>query len=487
MKLSGLWDRFRSSGKSGEANRNILRITYAGAVVFLVMAAYFAWFLCVKAESMIANPYNARLDSLSERVVRGDILDRDGKVLAETIVSSDGTETRVYPYNYLFTHSVGYMGNHGKAGLESLDNFYLLRSHVNLIEQTVNNLSGKKNPGDRVVTTLDLGLQQAADEAMGKHRGAIIVMEPDTGKVLALISQPNFNANLLDERWEEINDPESDKAMLLNRAFQGLYPPGSVFKLVTALEYMREYPGETESYRFTCGGTYRRDEYAIRCYGGEAHGQESFPEAFRNSCNGAFADIGLKRSPKRWSSTAESLLFNRNLSAELPSADSLFRLENDTGEWEVLQTAIGQGKTMVSPLHMAMLTAAIANGGKVMKPYLTDRVETVAGQKVKTFNPVSLGNIMTAGETDYLKKLMRAVVTDGTGSAFRDAPYEAAGKTGSAEVEKSAEPHSWFVGFAPADKPEVVIAVIAEQAGSGGAVAAPIARKVLDAWYEKEK
>ncbi len=485
MKLSGLWNKFRSSGNRGEANRNILRCTYFAAGLFLLMAAYFAWFLFFRAESIIGNPYNARLDSLSERVVRGKILDRNGEVLAETLVSEDGSEKRRYPSDYLFVHSVGYMGKHGKTGLESADNFYLLRSHVNLIERTMNDLAGKKNPGDNVVTTLDLSLQRAADEAMGHHRGAVLVMEPGTGKILALISQPNFNANLVDERWEEINDPDNDKAMLLNRAFQGLYPPGSVFKIVTALEYLREHPSEAGEYSFDCDGAYEKDGYTIRCYGGEAHGEESFEEAFADSCNGAFAEIGLSLDPARFKGTADSLLFNTDLPVGLPSSKSIFRQADN--EWDKLQTAIGQGKTMVSPLHMALITCAVANGGKIMQPYLTDHIETAAGQTIRTFRPVSGGSLMSEKEAETLKRLMRSVVTDGTARAFRDAPYEAAGKTGSAEVDKAAETHSWFVGFAPADRPEVVIAVIAEQAGSGGEVAAPVARKVLDCWYEKRK
>ena len=158
------------------------------------------WFIQFKSENVIGSSYNARLDLLSDRVTRGSIMSNDKTVLAQTNIASDGSEKRYYPYDYLFVHSVGYSGKNGKTGLESLANFYLLSSHVNLIEKTINEFQGKKNLGDNVITTLDVDLQQTASDALGKHRGAVIVMEPDTGKILTMVSL-NFNANLVDERW----------------------------------------------------------------------------------------------------------------------------------------------------------------------------------------------------------------------------------------------------------------------------------------------
>ena len=215
----------RTENARARSNRHILWLTYGIAALFIAMAVYFGWFIQFKSENVIGSSYNARLDLLSDRVTRGSIMSNDKTVLAQTNVASDGSEKRYYPYDYLFVHSVGYSGKNGKTGLESLANFYLLSSHVNLIEKTINEFQGKKNLGDNVITTLDVDLQQTASDAIGKHRGAVIVMEPDTGKILTMVSQPNFNANLVDERWAELISPDNTKAQLVNRATQGLYPP----------------------------------------------------------------------------------------------------------------------------------------------------------------------------------------------------------------------------------------------------------------------
>ena len=193
--------RPKADSPAQKANKNILKLTYLVAGVFLCMVVYFGYFLQVESEDVINNTYNARLDSFANRVVRGRILSNDGTVLAETLVDSDGNETRNYPYGPLFAHVVGY-STKGKTGIEALSNFYLLTSHVNLVEQVVNELSGEKNLGDYVVTTLDVGLQQAASDALGGRRGAVVVMEPDTGKVLAMISRPEYNPNTLIEDWD---------------------------------------------------------------------------------------------------------------------------------------------------------------------------------------------------------------------------------------------------------------------------------------------
>ena len=153
--------------------------------------------------------------------------------------------------------------------------------------------------------------------------------------------------------------------------------------------------------------------------------------------------------------------------------------------WEILQTSIGQGNTQITPMHNAMITAAIANGGILMKPYLLERVESSAGEEVKQFLPESAGSLMTADEAEALSGLMRLVVTEGTGSAVRTDAYSVAGKTGSAEFETGRETHAWFTGFAPAESPRLAVTVVVEEAGSGGQVAAPIARSIFDRYFSR--
>ncbi|WP_124066806.1 penicillin-binding transpeptidase domain-containing protein [Clostridium sp. E02] len=472
-----------SSSKS-KANRHILILTYLMVVLFLGLGGYFSYFLFVDSNRVINNSYNSRLDRFADRVIRGEIVSNDGNVLAQTQVNEEGKEIRVYPYDSLFAHVVGYSAN-GKTGLESLANFYLLSSHVNGIVQIINELSGKKNPGDRVVTTLDLDLQKTAYDALGNRKGAVIVMEPDTGKILAMVSKPDYNPNTLLSDWDQLVSKDNTTGQLLNRATQGLYPPGSTFKIVTALESMRENPEHYKEYTFDCSGVYQNGEYSIKCYHDTVHGHQNLTLAFANSCNGAFANLGLNLDLGQLKNTTDGLLFNSELNLELPYSKSTYVMKPGADTWSILQTSIGQGRTQITPIHNAMITAAIANGGTLMNPYFIDHVENVGGDVIKKNVPRSYGNLMTAQESGGLTELMKAVVLEGTGSRLRTDVYTAAGKTGSAEFDKKKETHAWFVGFAPAEHPKVVISVIVEEGGSGGQTAAPIARSLFDLYFTK--
>ncbi len=472
----------KKSNPNPNANRNILRLAYVVAGVFVCMLLYLGYFLQFESGSVINNAYNPRVDLLAERVVRGELLSSDGQVLARTVTAEDGSERREYPFGSLFAHVVGYTGN-GKTGIESLTNFYLLTSHVNLVEQVFNEFSGVKNLGDNVVTTLDVRLQQTAYDLLGDRRGAVVVMEPDTGKTLAMVSKPDYDPNAIAENWEALTADEAGEARLLNRAAQGLYAPGSTFKILTLLEYLREHPEDYGEFRFDCDGTYENGEYTIRCYHGEAHGSQDLTQAFANSCNGAFAQIGLGLDKAGFGELAEQLLYNRQLPLSLPYSESSFAMTAEADTWETLQTAIGQGRTQVTPVHQTMITAAIANGGTLMKPYLIDRVESAGGQEGKKFMPSAWGELMTAKEAADLTEFMRNVVATGTGSALRTDAYTVAGKTGSAEFETGRETHAWFTGFAPAESPKIAVTVIVEEGGSGGRAAAPIARGIFDAYF----
>lgn len=471
----------KRTDSNDRANRNIMLLTYVILAVFLGMTAYFGYFLQVKSEDVINSSYNARLDRFSDRILRGRIFSSDGLVLAETQQNELGEEVRVYPFANSFAHVVGYTSK-GKTGVESLGNFYLLTSHVNLLEQIWDQLSGQKIPGDDLITTLDAGLQLTAYEALGDRKGAVVALEPGTGKILAMVSKPDYDPNPagLDAAWEALTQAENDQGQLLNRASQGLYPPGSVFKMVTALEAMREDPENWREFSFDCSGVFSVDEYSIKCYHNNAHGFQNLELSFANSCNGAFASLGLTLDLGAMEQLAEELLFNSELPLSLPYAKSAYTMKPGAGTWEILQTSIGQGKTQVTPIHMAMLTSAVANGGMLMKPYVIEQVNNAAGEEVKKFLPSSVKSLMTAREAGQLGELMAQVVAVGTGSALRDAPYSSAGKTGSAEFETGKETHAWFTGYAPVEDPQIVVTVIVEEGGSGGASAAPVARKMFD-------
>ncbi len=469
--------------KAERFNRNILGMTCLAAVAFFAMIAYMADFLLFHREEVINNTYNSRLDSFSERVVKGRIRSDDGTILAQTVVSEDGQEVRTYPYGSLFDHVVGYESM-GKTGLESLGSFYMLSSHVNMLEQVIRELAGEKSPGDDIYTTLDMDLQQTAYDALGDRRGAVVVLEPDTGKILAMVSKPGYDPNGLEESWEQLAADE-ESARLLNRSTQGLYPPGSIFKIVTLLEYIRENPDTYKDYRFECDGVYEAEGYTIQCYHQTAHGSQNLEQAFANSCNGAFADLGFSLDNRGLVRTAEELLYNQELPLSVAYNKSTFTLPDDARDWEISQTVIGQGKTQTTPMHSAMITAAIANGGILMKPYLIDHVENVNGEVVKQFLPEGYGSVMTAEEARLLTGMLELVVTEGTGSQVRTERYRVAGKTGSAEFGTGKETHAWFTGFAPADKPKLAVTVLVEEGGSGGKAAAPVARQIFDAYFQK--
>lgn len=467
------------------ANRSIRGFAAGIGVLFLGIALYLAYFLTAESETVINNSYNSRISAMEERMIRGSILADDGTVLARTVVATDsnGTEmeTREYLYGELFAHAVGY-SSAGKTGVEALANFQLLRAHGNFLENGLKELAGEKKTGDSVVTTLNLRLQQIAYEALGDRRGAVAAMDPSTGKILCMVSKPAFDPNTVAENWESLIHGDTAEARLLNRVTQGLYPPGSTFKILTALQYMREHPGAYKEYRFDCSGIFAYESYQIRCYHQNAHGEQDFTQAFANSCNGAFANLGLSLDLAGLKGLAEQLLFNRELPLSLPYSKSSYQMDSGAGDWEILQTSIGQGQTLISPMHNLLIMSAIANDGVLMRPYLIDRVENASGELVKEFRPSEAAELMVPNEAAALQELLIQVVNEGTGSALKRDTYQAAGKTGSAEFETGKETHAWFVGYAPAEDPKIAVCVIVEEGGSGGGTAAPIAAELMDAW-----
>ena len=443
------------------------------------LIGYLIYFNSVKSETFINSPYNTRQDTFSDRVVRGKIISSDGEVLAQTNVSEDGTEERVYPYSNIFAHVVGYDSN-GKSGLESEANFQLLTSHAFFLEQMKNEFRGEKNAGDNVITTLNASLQTTAYNALGDRRGAVIAIEPSTGKILAMVSKPDFDPNDIEENWDSLVSDETNSS-LLNRATMGQYPPGSTFKIVTALDYFRT-KGSFEGYSYLCEGSITMEDHTIRCYNSTVHGQEDFYTAFANSCNCAFAEIGTVLGGKSLRKTSEDLLFNKSLPLK-NSRKSSFTLDESSPTALVMQTAMGQGNTLVSPLHMALITSTIANGGILMQPYLIDQVQNNAGETVSTTEPVEYKLLMTDNEANLLGKLMKNVVTNGTASALNGRAYTVAGKTGSAEFDENGSSHSWFIGYCNADDPDLVVAIIVENGGTGSEAAVPIAGQLFDAYY----
>lgn len=466
-------------------NKEFARITYFFVLLFLALMGYIVYFSAVRAKDIVNSPYNARQDNFAEVVIRGNLADRNGNVLAQTQVAEDGAETRYYPYGDVFAHVIGY--NHaelGKTGLESIENFSLLTSNAFFLEKLKNEFQDQKNMGDTVVTTLDAGLQQTAYQALGENKGAVLVMEASTGKILVMLSKPSYDPNQIAENWYYLNEDE-ENSPLLNRVTQGSYAPGSTFKVVTLLEYMREH-ADYENYTYECTGEITNGETTIHCFDSIVHGTENLRSSLANSCNASFANIGLSLDRTSYRNTAEDLLFNKKLPCAMNYTKSSFSVDKDTEDSEIMMTAMGQGNTLVSPYHMALITSAVANGGTLMEPYLVEKVTNHTGTEISKNVPKSYRKLMSSDEAAKLKEYMRAVVDEGTGMLLSGQVYTAAGKTGTAEYSMvdGEKTHSWFMGFTNVDNPELVISVIVEGAdGNDGAKAVPIAKQILDSYY----
>ena len=464
--------------------REIILTASLFAALFLGMAGYLAYFTATSQQEMINNSYNSRQEILLSRNYRGAIYANDGVILAETLLDSEQKETRVYPFNNLFSHIVGYSTN-GRMGVEALANYYLINTSTSLTNKVANDMAGLKNPGDNVYTTLDVELQQVANSQLGIYRGAVVVTEVSTGKILALVSHPDFDPNKISDIWDSLVK-DSSSSVLLNRATQGLYPPGSTFKIITALEYIRENPQTYQDYTFQCPGYFISDGNRVNCYHGNVHGRVNLEKSLVKSCNSSFANLGLGLDWDSFDKTLESLLFN----SSLPLTLSYSRSSINTGEMpidEKMQTTFGQGKTLMTPMHLNMITAAIANGGVMMKPYVVDRVVNDEGSLVKAFKPGAYGRVLSEEESAVMVEMMTAVVQGGGAGQLANQEYTVAGKTGSAEYNDiKGECHAWFTGFAPAENPEICVTVIMEGAGGGGEYAVPVARRIFDAYFREK-
>lgn len=455
------------------------------SLVFVGMLVYLCHFVATSEQDMINNSYNSRQEILLSRNYRGSILSRDGEVLAVTELDGEQNETREYPFKNLFSHIVGF-STQGRMGVEALANYYLINTNTPLSNKVANDMAEIKNPGDNVYTTLDVQIQEVADEQLDIYRGAIVVTEVATGKLLALVSHPNFDPNEIPEIWDDLVENDSS-SVLVNRVTQGLYPPGSTFKIVTALEYIRENPDTYEKYNYTCNGFYKQGDSRINCYHGANHGAIGFTRSFAKSCNSSFANIGMGLDREAFAETLEDLLFNRELPLTLTYSKSSVKVSDELSTDEMMQTSIGQGKTQITPIHLNMITSAIANGGVLMKPYVVERVENDQGDIVKSFKPSSYGRLISEKESAILKELMTSVVENGTATKLDGLSYTAAGKTGSAEYNNvKGDSHAWFTGFAPAENPEVCVTIIVEGAGSGGDYAVPMARRIFDAYFAEK-
>jgi penicillin-binding protein 2 len=359
-------------------------------------------------------------------------------------------------------------------------------------------------PGAHMWTTIDRRIQQAAEDALGARPGAIVVMDPRNGDVLALASHPAFPV----ERFSRPLDRETWLALvqdparpLLNRAVQGIYPPGSLFKIVVAAAGLQ---GQviTPFDRLSCPRQWMFGGRPYHNWEDRDRGALNLHEALEFSCNTFFYQLGLKVGPERIGQMAEAFGFGRGTESGLTGERAglvpspAWKRETLKDKWhpgDTVSLAIGQGLITVTPLQVARFMAAVANGGTLWKPRLVDRVVTADGRLIHEAAPEIQGRVELAPVIfDFLREALGAVVSEGTGKQARVPGVSIGGKTGTAQThefrsdadrKRRDRDHAWFAGFAPLDEPQVVIVVFAERGGLGGQVAAPIARDVLKAVF----
>jgi penicillin-binding protein 2 len=370
-------------------------------------------------------------------------------------------------------------------------------------------------PGNNVVLTIDLDLQIAAEEAFQERTGALIAMDPRDGRLLAMVSKPSFDPNLfarsiLPEEWKSLM--ENPHHPLQNKAIQGQYPPGSVFKIVTAIAGL-ESGTITPNTQFVCTGLYPYGNRNFRCWKEEGHGMVSLHRAMVESCDIYFYQVGLKLGVDLIAQYAEEFGLGSTTGISLPHEKSgivpsaSWKRKRSGIPWysgETLSLAVGQGYLNATPLQLLMLISAVANGGRFYLPKVVERVEDIYGKRLSEYPPVEKRMIHVSEETiRIVREALKGAVTEphGTGWACNLKDVKVAGKTGTAQVVRMAQDfrkgdmermplkfrdHAWFVAYAPFENPSIAVAVIAEHAGYGGAAAAPIAKKVIEKYLELE-
>lgn len=470
-------------------NSAIRKLFYVTVALFICLLAMLAYWQVVRAQSLADNPRNTRKVYAQMRIDRGLILAGDRSELARNR-KEDKLYYRVNPAGDTAPHLVGYSDpTYGQTGLERSQNSYLTGT-ADEVEVTtfLDTLLGREKRGADLRLTLNMKAQRTALSELQKlgKRGSVVVLDVQTGAVLVMASNPTFDPNQLTANWAGLNsDPY---APLLNRATQGLYTPGSSFKLVTTAAAL-------DTGAFNPNSKFQDDKGSIDIYGNTIRnwrdtpfGSHDLREAFSQSINTTFAQVGDQLGEKTLVEYMERFGFYEKPPFEIPPDEI-----NASGRYEdgrlapswagldrvaVAWLGIGQENLQVTPLQMALVAQAIGNGGRLMKPYVVDSVADYNGTVVKQARADEWKNPIRPETALQMKDMMIKVVNDGTGRRAQTSKVQIAAKTGTAEVGGRG-PNAWFVGFAPADNPKVAIAVVVEDSDTGGGISGPVARDTI--------
>jgi peptidoglycan glycosyltransferase len=454
-------------------NAPIYRLFGLFVVLFAVLIGFTSRWAVFGAKRLKDNPANARVVLEQQQIKRGVIRADDGKVLAGSTPLPAGRYGRRYPTGDLFGHAVGFDNVRlGRSGLEKQYNDELTGAKSEFAG-IVDSLTKNKQVGDDLDTTLDPKAQQAAFAGLAGRAGAVVALDVETGAVRVLAGNPPL-------------DPDHPAKHQLNPATQGLYPPGSTFKTVTAtaaLDTGRYEPGSRVSGKNgkIISGT------PLRNFGGEDFGDVDLTFALTHSINTVWAEVGVKLGRSTLADYMQRYGFGSKPPMDYPdgqmSTSGSYRkgkvISEKSSYVDVGRTAIGQALLLVTPLQMASVAQTIGNGGMRMKPRLVKRVVDPDGRTVEEPLPQEAERVMSTATADKLTAMMKQVVKEGTGTAAALQGVEVAGKTGTAELNIAQGINDlWFIGFTP----KVAVAVVLDHLqGQGGTVAAPVAKKVLEA------
>lgn len=469
-------------------NAPIVRLFAVILVLFALLVAWTSRWTVFQQEELQDNARNQRNLLEELRIPRGPIRTRDGAAIARSVEARDGTYSRRYPMGDLFGHPVGYsFATLARSGLERQYNDELL-GHDDAVSTVLDQIAGKDQVGHELRTTLDAEAQRTALQALGGRRGAVVALEPQTGKVRVMASDPGFDPNALREENSLGAIPDG---AAVNRATQGQYPPGSTFKVVTTVaaidtgRYTKDSMISGRSPK-TISGTPLANSH------GAQFGDITLTEALTKSVNTVFGEVGEELGGETMQEYMERFGFYDRVQVDLPAderASSGVRVPGrerfvkvDNRIVDVGRVAIGQGGLLATPLQMAQVAAAVANDGVLMKPQIGDRVVDREGRTVEDIESEEIGRVMKTSTAREVGDMMAGVVREGTGTAAALQGVSVAGKTGTAERNVQTDLNQpWFIAFAPRENPRIAIAVTIEesQGGQGGTVAAPVAKQVL--------
>lgn len=478
-------------------NRPLRRIAVLFGLLFLLLLGNVNYIQVYRAPELNDRGDNRRVLLDQYATDRGPILVGGEPIVRSRHTDSDLGLLREYLEPELYAHLTGfYSFYYGSANLEQTQNSVLAGTDDRLFVRRVIDLVTNKQPqGGSISLTIDPEAQKAAYEGLGDKQGAVVALEPSTGKILAMAANPTYDPNQISthdgekakKAWEALVNDDTDP--MLNRATQRRYPPGSTFKLVTAAAALStgEYEPDTvipapAELDLPLTDRVMRNHNDGLC--GDSD-EVTLEQALAVSCNTAFGQLGMDLGEDALREQAEKFGFGASYLPEIRGATSVFPAELD--EPLTALSAIGQYDVAATPLQMAMVTAAIANGGKLMAPYLVAAEQGPDLRPISVTQPEVLSEAISPGVADDLTEMMRTVVEEGTGTPGQLDGIPVAGKTGTAQTTEDQPPYAWFVAFAPADNPRVAVAVVIEKADvarddiSGGRLAAPIAKDVMEA------